>query len=168
MAKNPCKYYLKDGRVLSYDEMRQYLLENYGDIKKAPKPDATLESMTSRIEGAGVIMEYLSGETIYKRYGEPPTNDQSYEMLSIEKAGAQGRMIVQEAQKKYGSKFVPALLEYAKREDVPTDVKALIYVSLENELHWQSQSDPQNAATLNKLKEMVRVDSQAFARTLSK
>lgn len=39
MAKNPCKYYLKDGRVLSYDEMRQYLLENYETVFAAAKGD---------------------------------------------------------------------------------------------------------------------------------
>ena len=53
MAKKPCIYTLKDGRVLSYDEMRSYILEEGITLEKSEEAKTELKAETKAKEETG-------------------------------------------------------------------------------------------------------------------
>ena len=57
---------------------------------------------------------------------------------------------------KFGDNFVQKVLEFAEKNNIPIESKALLYVSLENELNRQKLAFPENKSEIQKkLKEIL-------------
>lgn len=125
------------------------------------------ELSESSIPNSGELGKYLSGETIEQEHGEKPLNDQTYVAMQLEPALQHGVKIVEAAKEKFGEDYVPKMLEHIENGNNKVDEKALMYVSLENDLINRKLTEPENELEIQKLQDLVREKSQAFARSAS-
>ena len=126
-----------------FDEMMKELPNDTGDVKK-----------------------YLSGKTINKFTSRETENDQTYREDKLIESAQHGQDLINKAKEVYGDEYVEKTLEYLEEKNVPTDVKAVALVSLENEMEARVSADPKNIG-LHKLQDLVREKSQAFLHKAS-
>lgn len=125
------------------------------------------DKLTSTIPNSGEVTKYLSGETIEKYEGEKPRNEQEVLAQQLKPALERGVDIIEKAKELFGEKYIETLLQYVETENLPPANKALIYVSLENEVAKQKIENPSEAAKISKMQDLVRAKSQAFLRSNS-
>jgi len=138
------------------------LMEEDGGGKK------DFDKMTANIPSSGEVKNYLSGETILEN--QPNTelrNPQGYIELKLNEALKHGVETVEKAKEIFGKDYVEKTLEYIDQNNIPIENKALLYVSLENEMAKRILAEPDNAG-LKKIEDLVRIKSQAFLRSNSK
>lgn len=115
---------------------------------------------------SGIVGKYLSGETIEKVEGEAPRNAQETEVMSLIDAGMHGKETVAMAKEVYGDKYIEKTLEFLDTANLKPHEKAVLYVSLENEMFDRVNLEPDNVG-LKKLQDLVRAKSQQFLRESS-
>lgn len=118
------------------------------------------------IPESGKVSKYLSGETIERVEGETPRNAQEIDVMPLVEAGIHGKETVEMAKEIYGDKYIEKTLEFLDSANLKAHEKALLYVSLENEMFDLVNSEPDNVG-LKKLQDLVRVKSQQFLRESS-
>ncbi len=109
----------------------------------------------------GDMKKYLSGKTINKFTDRETENDQTYREDKLLESAQHGQDLIGKAKEVFGDKYVEKTLEYLEAKNVPTDVKAVALVSLENAMELAVSADPKNLG-LHKLQDLVRAKSQAF------
>lgn len=135
---------------------------------KSLKEDAgSFESLAHAIPDNGELKDYLSGETISKYEGEDARNDQSYEAKGLMLSAEHGQKVIESAKAKFGEDYVAGILSHLEGAGSTVDAKALIYVSLENDLAKRKLSEPENELSIAKLQDLVRAKSQAYLRANS-
>lgn len=133
-----------------------------------PENDSVeFEKMASNFPNTGEVGTYLSGETIEKYTGESPENNQEIFRIKLVDSLKHGIDTIQVAMDKFGDNFVQKVLEFAENNNIPIESKALLYVSLENELNRQKLAFPENKSEIQKKLNLVRAKRQAFARSNS-
>jgi hypothetical protein len=125
------------------------------------------EKMAFAFPNTGEVGTYLSGETIEKYTGESPENNQEIFRIKLVDSLKHGINTIQVAMDKFGDNFVQKVLEFAENNNIPIESKALLYVSLENELNRQKLAFPENKSEIQKKLNLVRAKRQAFARSNS-
>ena len=111
--------------------------------------------------------EYQSGETIEKKTGAAPLNPQDYVKMRLADAFDYGRSIIADAKSTYGENYVKELLAILKTPGLALQAKALVYMSLENDLHARKLDEPENYDIIVRLQYKTHVDSQENSRNLS-
>jgi hypothetical protein len=166
----------KDLITKAYNELKggKKPEEKAAEPEEAPKPKienkeakTEFDKLTSDIPKSGEVRTYLSGETIEKYEGEKARNEQEVLAQQLRPALERGIDIIKKAKELFGDNFVAGLLNYLETENLPPANKALIYVSLENELAKQKIENPSNAPSIEKLQDLVRAASQAYLRSNS-
>lgn len=141
------------------------------DTKKATTPPKTtksnnsFESKITDMPNSGVFGKYMSGETIEREH-DAPRNEQDIEVMVLTEAGNHGIEVIELAKQEFGEKYVEKILEYLENSNLKTHNKALIYVSLENEMHNRVSENP-NSVGDKKLQDLVRAKSQKLLREAS-
>jgi hypothetical protein len=147
-----------------------------GLVEEKPEPkkekdfkgqENSFEYNASFIPNSGEVSEYLSGETIEKYTGEKPTDDQAIKTVKLVDALKHGINTIELAKEQFGDEYVSKILEFAENSNIPVEARALLYVSLENDLNKQIKENPENKADLKKKLNLVYQKSQAFARSTS-
>ncbi len=141
--------------------------ENSGAKEKIDSKD--LESFRDKIKDipeSGVIAKYLSGDTIEKVEGETPRNNQEIDTMKLLAAGNHGKETVAQAKELFGEQYVEKSLEFLDGNSLKAHEKAILYVSLENEMYNRRILDPENLG-LQKLQDLVRKKSQQHLRESS-
>lgn len=123
--------------------------------------------MASNFPNTGEVGTYLSGETIEKYTNETPENNQEIFRIKLVDSLKHGINTIQLAIDKFGDNFVEKVLEFTENNNIPLESKALLYISLENELNRQKIAFPENKSLLQKQLNLVRIKRQAFARSNS-
>lgn len=141
--------------------------ENSGAKEKINNKD--LESFRDKIKDipeSGVIAKYLSGDTIERVEGEIPRNNQEIDTMKLSAAGNHGKETVAQAKELFGEQYVEKSLEFLDGNSLKAHEKAILYVSLENEMYNRRILDPENLG-LQKLQDLVRKKSQQHLRESS-
>jgi len=141
--------------------------ENSGAKEKIDSKD--LESFRDKIKDipeSGIIAKYLSGDTIEKVEGETPRNNQEIDTMKLSAAGNHGKETVAQAKELFGEQYVEKSLEFLDGNSLKAHEKAILYVSLENEMYNRRILDPENLG-LQKLQDLVRKKSQQHLRESS-
>jgi len=140
---------------------------NFGEGQEGKDNKKEFDKLTSTMPNSGEVTKYLSGETIEKYEGEKPRNEQEVVAQQLRPALERGVDIIEKAKELFGDKYIESLLQYVETENLPPANKALIYVSLENEVAKQKLENPDEAAKIEKMQDLVRAKSQAFLRSNS-
>lgn len=125
-----------------------------------------LKQMALDIPNDGVLREFASKGTIEKYHGETPENEQTVVVQELRPALQHGENIIERAKEIYGDNYVDETLRFLDSTDLPTQSKALMYISLENDLARQKKNNP-NSLDIQKKQDLVRSKSQAFLRGAS-
>ncbi len=128
-----------------------------------------LESFRDKIKDipeSGIVAKYLSGDTIEKVEGEAPRNNQDIDVMVLASAGNHGMETVAKAKEIFGEQYVEKSLEFLDGNSLKAHEKAILYVSLENEMYNRRILDPENLG-LQKLQDLVRKKSQQHLRESS-
>lgn len=142
-----------------YDDLVGDLIDTNQKIGNKEVDDAI-----DSIVATGEVNDYLSGDTIEKRTSERPTSNQQYNSTVLEDAFKQGFDVVEAAKAAYGKQYVSKLLDYLKNANMDVGKKALIYVSLRNDLYLRRlQATPEQYQSIVKEQEAVYLQSQDFA-----
>lgn len=149
-------------RVESGEQGKETAKQNKTEEKELAED--SLEKLSSYIPNGGEIKKYLSGDTIEKYEGSAPTNEQEYVKQELMPALQHGVKIINAAKEKYGDDFVGKTLDFIESNKGDIESKALMYVSLENELAKQKIEDPSRDLEISKLQDLVRSKSQAYLR----
>lgn len=132
----------------------------------AKEPTGATEAFRDKVKDipeSGKVSKYLSGETIERVEGEAPRNIQEIDIMPLVEAGMHGKETVAMAKEVYGDKYIEKTLEFLDTANLKAHEKALLYVSLENEMFDLVKTDP----SLKKLQDLVRAKSQQFLRESS-
>ena len=130
------------------------------------EPTGATEAFRDKVKDipeSGKVSKYLSGETIERVEGEAPRNIQEIDVMPLVEAGMHGKETVAMAKEVYGDKYIEKTLEFLDTANLKAHEKALLYVSLENEMFDLVKTDP----SLKKLQDLVRAKSQQFLRESS-
>ena len=134
--------------------------------KTTIEPTNDTEAFRDKIKDipeSGKVSKYLSGETIERVEGEAPRNIQEIDIMPLVEAGNHGKETVAMAKEVYGDKYIEKTLEFLDTANLKAHEKALLYVSLENEMFDLVKDNP----SLKKLQDLVRAKSQQFLRESS-
>lgn len=123
-----------------------------------------LRRMATSIPKSDNLREYGSKGTIQKYHGEDPRNEQEIFRQELLPALQHGEATLEKAREVFGEEYVERLLEFTDTERLGADEKALILITLENEMMRRTKADPTNTG-LQKLQDLVRARSQAHLRT---
>ena len=137
----------------------------FGQGEQGRQNKKDFDKLTSTIPNSGALTKYLSGETIERVEGETPRNEQEVIAMQLNPALERGVGIINKAKELFGDDYVSKLLDYVETENLPPANKALIYVSLENDLARQKIDNPNDAARIEKMQDLVRAKSQAYLRS---
>ena len=140
---------------------------SFGEGEEGKNNKKDFDKLTSTIPNSGDMTKYLSGETIEKYEGEVPRNEQDVYAQQLMPALQRGIDIIEKAKELFGDKYIEKTLDYVETENLSPANKALIYISLENELAKQKIENPDNIAKIEKMQDLVRTKSQAFLRSNS-
>lgn len=136
------------------------------ESEKTVTPKGDFEKTAHKSIESEEVGVYLSGKTINKYTGEDAQNNQEIQKVKLKAALEHGVDIVEKAKNEYGDEFVEKTLDYlGNNSTISTENKALIYISLENELDKQRLSEPENELSIQKKLDLVREKSQAFSRS---
>jgi hypothetical protein len=130
------------------------------------EPTGATEAFRDKVKDipeSGKVSKYLSGETIERVEGEAPRNIQEIDVMPLVEAGMHGKETVAMAKEVYGDKYIEKTLEFLDTANLKAHEKALLYVSLENEMFDLVKDNP----SLKKLQDLVRAKSQQFLRESS-
>ena len=133
------------------------------------EPTGATEAFRDKVKDipeSGKVSKYLSGETIERVEGEVPRNIQEIDVMPLVEAGMHGKETVAMAKEVYGDNYIEKTLEFLDTANLKAHEKALLYVSLENEMFDLVNSEPNNVG-LKKLQDLVRAKSQQFLRESS-
>ncbi len=111
--------------------------------------------------------EYDSGKTIEKKTGYAPLNPQDIIKVSLADAFEYGKSIIADAKAAYGENYVNQLLSMLNTPGLAGQARALVYMSLENDLHARKMAEPENYDMIVRLQYRTHVDSQENSRNLS-
>lgn len=126
-----------------------------------------LKDMALNIPNDGQLREYASKGTIEKYHKETPENAQGVIVQELTPALQHGEDMIDKAKDVFGEKeYVDKTLQFIEASKLPTQSKALMYISLENDLARQKLLDP-NSLDIQKKQDLVRSKSQAFLREAS-
>lgn len=150
-----------------------------GAGKEPPKPpvenkmdessgESNLDYMANNVPETGEVEAYLSGDTIKKHTKESPENNQERGVMELRQSLEHGIETIKEAKRVFGEDYVEKTLDYIDKSKMGVSNKALMYVSLENELGKEKITNPEKAQEISKLQSLVYEKSQAFARENSK
>ncbi len=162
-----------DGKKAEVDSDPITTSKEEGTISEAPKATALknepktskVADLASNIPNNGEVKKYLSGDTIEKYEGEAPSNKQDYIKQELRPALEHGIKIIDAAKEEYGDNYVEKTLDFIESHPDNIASKALMYVSLENDLAARKLSEPDNELAIAKLQDLVRAKSQAYLRT---
>ena len=130
------------------------------------KDVAELDKMTSSIPNDGEVKKYLSGDTM-KKYGQgDPRNPQEITAQELRPALQHGIDVIEKSKELFGDKYIEKTIEYLDSKELKPENKALLYVSLENEIAHKILESPDDLG-LKKLQDLVRTKSQAYLRSNS-
>jgi len=138
----------------------------YNDLTTVVVTTNDVEAFRDKVKDipeSGKVGKYLSGETIERVEGEAPRNIQETDIMPLIEAGAHGKETVAMAKEVYGDKYIEKTLEFLDTANLKAHEKALLYVSLENEMFDLVKDNP----SLKKLQDLVRAKSQQFLRESS-
>jgi hypothetical protein len=135
-------------------------------VKEATNDIEAFRDKVKDIPESSKVGKYLSGETIERVEGEAPRNIQEIDIMPLVEAGIHGKETVAMAKEVYGDKYIEKTLEFLDTANLKAHEKALVYVSLENEMFDLVNSEPNNVG-LKKLQDLVRAKSQQFLRESS-
>jgi hypothetical protein len=138
-------------------------------VKEAVVATNDVEAFRDKVKElpqSGIVGKYLSGETIEKVEGEAPRNAQDTEVMSLIDAGMHGKETVAMAKEVFGDKYIEKTLEFLDTANLKPHEKAVLYVSLENEMFDRVNAEPDSVG-LKKLQDLVRAKSQQFLRESS-
>ena len=144
------------------------VLEDTEEVRRPRIPKRVMDAIEG-IVGTGEVNSYISGKTVEKWTGETPTNDQSYTSTVLEDSLKQGRNVIEAAKNEWGDKYVSKLLDYLAKSNISVAQKALIYVSLRNDLYERRlmvETDDDYNKVLSE-QEAVYAASQAFAHEIA-
>jgi hypothetical protein len=143
---------------LPVEALRQKLEDDLAD------GGTKIDDLANSIPALGEVKNFLSGKTIVKYTGEEPKNSQNYTATVLEEAFAYGQDIIEKGKELFGKDYVQGLLDYVENSNISVSAKALIYVSLRNDLYSRRmQSDETDYESIIKLQTLVYEKSQAFA-----
>jgi hypothetical protein len=125
-----------------------------------------LDQIAMYVPASDKVLEYMSGPTIAREYGEAPLNNQDYSVNELEPALAHGRRFMEKAKEVFGANWIMGTLEYIKNNTfMPAHAKALFYVMLDNEIELALRENP--TVEIARLKRYAFTQSQAFAHELA-
>ncbi len=134
------------------------------DNSKVSGENVEMNNVVNEITQTGEVKKYLSGETIIKYTGDSPNNSQEYISTELSEAFKQGENVIERAKEIYGKEYVSKLVDYVENTNMPVSTKALIYVSLRNDLYLRRmEADAKEYPSVIKEQEYVYAKSQAFA-----
>lgn len=139
----------------------QLVFDTINPKVKNEKTSSKLEGFRDKIKDmpqSGNFSKYLSGETIKEEHS-PTRNNQSYEVVLLEDMGKHGVEAVEMAKEVFGDEYVEKTLDFLEEANLKAHEAALMYVSLENEMHKRVLADPNNVGE-KKLQDLVRAKSQ--------
>lgn len=160
------------------NELNPKPIENSDGGKRPPTENNTalnedtdgkndLKEMAKTIPNLAQVKEYASKGTIEKYHGESPENDQSVIVQELRPALEHGEKIIGTARALFGEKdYVEKTLDFIETVKTSTQAKALMYISLENELAREKAANPESL-DIQKKQNLVRSKSQAFLREAS-
>ena len=123
-----------------------------------------LDRLANNVPDTGKVAEYLSKGTIIKYTGEAPANEQARGIQELGIALEHGKKIIEKAKEVFGEDYVEKTLDYIENSTASVSNKALMYVSLENELVKEKLANPNRAGEITKQQALVYAQSQALAR----
>ena len=133
------------------------------------KPTKSIEEFRDKVKDvpqSGIVGKYLSGETIKRVEGETPRNAQDIDSMILKDAGDHGVETISMARDLFGDKYVEKTLEFLDASNLKAHEKAILYVSLENEMFNRVNDNPDSLGD-KKLQDLVRSKSQQFLRESS-
>lgn len=146
--------------------------DNFEDVGDENSGKKDLKEMALNIPNSGEIKKYLSGDTI-KKYEKDAggnsvelRNNQEIIALELEAALKHGLDTIEKAKEIFGDEYIEKTIDYIGKENLQPENKALLYVSLENEVAKRVMLEPDNLG-LKKLQDLVRTESQAYLRSNS-
>jgi hypothetical protein len=139
--------------------------EKASDLGINEKQYLDLGDKIKKIPQTGVFENYLSGKTIEREYANP-TNDQSYDAVTLKDIAQHGEDIVNQAKELFEDTYVEKTLDYLQSANLNSFEKGVVFAVLENLMDTKVKSDPKNKSLL-KLQELVYADSQANLRSAS-
>ena len=140
--------------------------------KEPPVDTKELDKMTSNIPNGGEVKKYLSGDTIKKYQKDKDGNDveltnpQEIIAQELEPALKHGIETIDKAKEIFGDAYVEKTLDYIETQNLNPENKALLYVTLENDMAKRTLAEPNNVG-LKKQQDLVRAKSQAYLRSNS-
>lgn len=136
-------------------------------VDESPSDVNALKEMASNIPNDGQLREYASKGTIEKYHKETPENAQGIIVQELTPALQHGEDVIDRAKGIFGEKeYVDKTLQFIEESKLPTQNKALMYISLENDLARQKLLNP-DSLDIQKRQDLVRSKSQAFLREAS-
>tara|TARA_R110002049_G_scaffold108120_2_gene256154 strand:+ start:2450 stop:9397 length:6948 start_codon:yes stop_codon:yes gene_type:complete len=118
------------------------------------------------LPNSGMFSKYMSGETIKREHTGELTNEQDIEVQVLTDAGNHGIETIELAKEQFGDKYVEKILEYLEDSTLKLNERAVLYVSLENEMDNRVKNNPENVGD-KKLQDLVRAKSQQLLREAS-
>lgn len=158
------EWYVENGHEFTKDIKNKFKIELNPGKKQV---DNKLDDLVKSIPNGKEVKQYLSGETIEKYENESPTNNQDYLKQELNPALEHGTKIIEHAKEVYREDYVSKTLDYLDQSNLPVENKALVYISLENDLAFRKLSEPENELNISKLQDLVRSKSQAYLRSAS-
>ena len=139
--------------------------EKASDLGINEKQYLDLGDKIKKIPQTGVFENYLSGKTIEREYANP-TNDQSYDAVTLQDIAKHGEDVINQAKELFGDNYIEKTLDYLQSANLNSFEKGVVFAALENLMDTKVKSDPKNKQLL-KLQELVYADSQANLRSAS-
>ena len=132
-----------------HPDLQEAVGEMWSEEKK-PSDEMTLGRMVANIPHSSEVKDYLSGETIKKYENEEALrNAQEYQVLQLKEALAHGVDFIERAKEQFGDSYVQDVLDMLDKSQAISG-KALMYVSLENDLARRKLEEPENDLGISK------------------
>ena len=167
------EYQENNSREVSPDAERGESQENVVDEKTTEpseqKPEVKAQSFRDKIikiPNSGIFGKYLSGETIEREHVGELNNNQDIEVQILGQLGNHGIETIELAKNIFGTKYIEKTLEQLEDSSLKSHEKAVIYVSLENEMNNRVKYNPDSVGD-KKLQDLVRSKSQKHLREAS-
>lgn len=147
------------------EQFANYVNEQISNEDKGEVPNENeLRGLATSIPKSENLREYGSKGTIQKYHKEDPRNSQEIFEQELRPALIHGETFVSKAKEVFGDSYAEKTLDFIDNEKLKADEKALIYITLENDMMRRVLADPNNTG-LKKLQDLVRAKSQAHLRT---
>lgn len=145
------------------DRVKEKLNPKKEPIKKNDN-QSSFEYNASFVPESDVLGEYLSADTTEKYTEEEVEIDKTIRKIKLTEALRHGVNTIELAKVQFGDDFVAKTLEFLENANIPQHAKALVYVSLSNELDRQRKEFPEDRSRIQKQINLVDKKRMAFAR----